>query len=381
MTPYVYDPENRIQTTAGTVYTYDADGQRVLKSNTSGTALKTYWMGNGNVLAEADGAGVLTAEYIYFNGKRIARIDQPANTVHYYLSDHLGSSTKIISSAGVVEEESDFTAFGSELSATSGANHYKFTSKERDSETGLDYFGARFYSNGLGRWTSPDPKGMALRHLLNPQKLNKYAYVLNNPAGAFDPDGMEEVTIQFRAFIPQANVGGFRGDNRSFSADKNASSRTSVTVKIETDPAKNHGNPMIGQPQVQISPTHLNLTGSEKTSTGPQMPKVTATQDKNGSVTVNIQENMRNPFTPVGSGIKSDVNVTVNQDATHANVQGKVSGSPSFETNFSVDGSQNQNVPLQTAPQSTVGFTIGLQQPNEVKQSVDLQKPKKEDQK
>ncbi len=202
-TQYVYDPENRIQATAGTVYTYDADGQRVLKSNTSGTALKTYWMGNGNVLAEADGSGNLTAEYIYFNGKRIARIDLPANTVHYYLSDHLGSSTKIISSAGVVEEESDFTAFGSELTAAQGANHYKFTSKERDSETGLDLMGARYYSNVLGRWTKPDPlPWLEWQHgheedrkkfdawIDNPQNLNLYTYVLNNPLNHTDPTGM-----------------------------------------------------------------------------------------------------------------------------------------------------------------------------------------------
>jgi hypothetical protein len=89
-------------------------------------------MGNGNVLAEADGSGNLTAEYIYFNGKRIARIDLPANTVHYYMSDHLGSTSKVITSAGVVEEESDFTPYGSELTAAQGTNHYKFTGKERE---------------------------------------------------------------------------------------------------------------------------------------------------------------------------------------------------------------------------------------------------------
>jgi RHS repeat-associated protein len=187
---YVYDPENRIQSTAGTAYTYDADGQRVLKSNSStGAALKRYWMGNGNVLAEADGSGNLTAEYIYFNGKRIARIDLPANSVHYYLSDHLGSSTKVIS-GGVVEEESDFTAFGSELSATSGANHYKFTSKERDTETGLDYFGARYYSNGLGRWVTPDAP-FADQHLQNPQSWNLYMYAANRPTSLIDTDGRE----------------------------------------------------------------------------------------------------------------------------------------------------------------------------------------------
>src|SRR6185312_13481251 len=49
---YVYDPENRIQSAAGTIYTYDADGQRVLKSNSSGTPTKRYWMSGGNILAE-----------------------------------------------------------------------------------------------------------------------------------------------------------------------------------------------------------------------------------------------------------------------------------------------------------------------------------------
>jgi RHS repeat-associated protein len=189
-TQYVYDPENRIQSTAGTAYTYDADGQRVLKSNSStGAALKRYWMGNGNVLAEADGSGNLTAEYIYFNGKRIARIDLPANSVHYYLSDHLGSSTKIISSAGIVEEEADYTAFGSELSATAGANRYKFTSKERDSESGLDDFGARYYSSAMGRFTSADPVMIMRQKMFDPQQWNMYAYVRNNPLRLVDTNG------------------------------------------------------------------------------------------------------------------------------------------------------------------------------------------------
>jgi len=93
----------------------------------------------------------------------------------------------------VVEEESDFTAFGTELSATSGANRYKFTSKERDSESQLDYFGARYYSNAMGRFITPDwaAKATAVPYaeFADPQSLNQYSYVRNIPTGAVDFDG------------------------------------------------------------------------------------------------------------------------------------------------------------------------------------------------
>lgn len=375
---YSYDQENRIIGAAGYTYTYDGDGNRVEKSN--GSTGTFYWYMSPGIVGESDLSGNLTAEYVFFDGARVARKDFPGNAISYYFSDHLKTASVITDSTGNIKAESDYYPWGGELQfLNNDTNHYKFTGKERDSETGLDYFGKRFYSNGLGRWTSPDPKGIALRHLLNPQKLNKYSYVLNNPTGAFDPDGMEEVTIQLRAFIPPASVAGFRGDNRSFSADKNASSRTSVTVRIETDPAKNHGNPMIGQPQIQISPTHLNLTGSEKTSTGPKPPEVKATQDKNGNVTVNVQENMRNPFTPVGGGIQENVNITVNQNATTAEFNGQVSGSPAFEGNVTVDGGQTQNVPLQDAPTNAVSFGLGLQKTNDIDKKVDLPQPKKKE--
>jgi RHS repeat-associated protein len=373
---YVYDSENRIQSTAGVTYTYDADGNRVEKSGGSVSTL--YWYGAAGIIAESDLSGTLKSEYVFFNGKRLARIDLPAGTVHYYLSDHLNSTSMVVSESGAVEDESDYSPYGTEYQIASGANHYKFTGKERDTESGLDYFGARYYSNGLGRFMTSDPKGLALRHLLNPQKFNKYSYVLNNPMSLVDPNGMEEVTMQLNAFIQKDSVGGFRGDNRSFSSNMNASSRVSVTVRVETDPAKNHGNPMIGKPDVKVGTTHLNLTGSEKTSSGPKIPQVTATQDKNGNVTVNVQESMRNPFTPPGSGsIQANVNMTVNQDATKAEVSGSISGSPSFESNFSVDGGATQNLPLQTEPSSTLGFMFGLQETNNIDKKTDLQPPPK----
>ena len=66
------------------------------------------------------------------------------------------------SAVGAIEQESDYYPFGTEVVVTAGPNNYKFTGKERDSESGLDYFGKRYYGSALGRWTSPDPKGPVL---------------------------------------------------------------------------------------------------------------------------------------------------------------------------------------------------------------------------
>jgi RHS repeat-associated protein len=190
---YTYDQENRLSSTAGMSYTYDGNGERVLKSNTStGAAVKRYWSMGGNTLAEGDGTGNLTAEYVYFGGKRIARIDLPANTVHYYLSDHLGSTSIIVSAAGAVEEESDYSPYGTEFVGTSGPNHYKFTGKERDVETQLDYFGARYYGNILGRFVNPD-QPFADEDEGDPQSWNLYTYARNNPLRYVDLDGQSHV--------------------------------------------------------------------------------------------------------------------------------------------------------------------------------------------
>jgi RHS repeat-associated protein len=75
------------------------------------------------------------------------------------------------------------------------SNHYKFTGKERDAETGLDYFGARYYSNGLGRFITPDwadkAAAVAYADFADPQSLNLYTYVRNIPTSKVDPDGHE----------------------------------------------------------------------------------------------------------------------------------------------------------------------------------------------
>ena len=65
-----------------------------------------------------------------------------------------------------------------------------FTGKERDAESGNDYFGARYYASSMGRFMSPDPSQLDYADPTNPQSLNLYAYVLNNPLIHIDPDGL-----------------------------------------------------------------------------------------------------------------------------------------------------------------------------------------------
>lgn len=179
-----YDGENRIITDAGVTYSYDADGFRMKKS--SGTL---YWPdASGNVLSESNTSGTINEDYVYFNGARIARIDRPSGSVHYYFSDHLGSASVIASSAGIVQQQYFYYPFGGmQAAAGSDSNHFKFTGKERDSESGLDNFGARYNASSLGRFMTPDPLGGSLG---DPQTLNKYAYVRNNPVTLTDPTGL-----------------------------------------------------------------------------------------------------------------------------------------------------------------------------------------------
>jgi RHS repeat-associated protein len=192
-----YDQENRITGANGYAYTYDGDGNRVRKSNGNLAGSGTlYWYMSPGVMTETDLAGTIKSEYVFFDGERVARRDGPTGTagVFYYFSDHLKTASIITDSAGVIKAESDYYPWGGELQfVNNDSNDYKFTGTKRDSETGLDYFGARYYSTGLGRWVSADwsatPVPVPYADLEDPQTLNLYGYVRNAPTTNTDPDG------------------------------------------------------------------------------------------------------------------------------------------------------------------------------------------------
>jgi RHS repeat-associated protein len=184
---YAYDLENRVATAGGFTYIYDADGNRVKKIN--GTTGTLYWYTTLGIVAESDLAGNLQSEYIFFDGQRVARKDLTGNAVSYYFSDHLKTASVITDSTGNIKAESDYYPWGGELQfINNDSNRYKFTGKERDAESGLDDFGARYYSSPLGRFVTPDPSAMVPRNLA-PQELNLYEYAVDSPTRYIDPDG------------------------------------------------------------------------------------------------------------------------------------------------------------------------------------------------
>jgi RHS repeat-associated protein len=195
---YAWSAESQMKTGGGVTYLYDGQGNRVEKSGT-----KLYWYGqNGQVLDETDTTGTTAnaafSEYIYFAGARIARRDY-LNNVYYYFEDQVNSSRVIAeipsgSTTATLCYDADFYPYGGEVDFTSTcAQNYKFQGKERDTETNNDYFGARFYSSAYGRFLSPDWSSVVApvpyANLTNPQTLNLYAFVSDNPESFADLDG------------------------------------------------------------------------------------------------------------------------------------------------------------------------------------------------
>jgi RHS repeat-associated protein len=237
----VYDADNRLTTVnlfSGVVgqpktysYSYDGDGRRVSKSLDGLNLNATYLYSATGQLASEYQNGSWLKDHIYLNGRLLAVEDtrQGTNGASYVTPDQLRSTRLVTNANGNVISRHDYLPFGKEVSASLGSrNSYlvtgyvesgsacplvtppntsttdcqpadervlqRFTGKEIDPETGLDYFGARYLSGSQGRFMSPDPP-LLDQQPSNPQSWNLYGYVRNNPLRFGDLDGHECVDL------------------------------------------------------------------------------------------------------------------------------------------------------------------------------------------
>jgi RHS repeat-associated protein len=222
-----YDAENRMTKAVGIShqYRYDADGKRTRKLVSGSLELWLVYGVNGELVAEYDATlpgGTLKKEYGYRGGQMLVVYDSALATndkLKWMVTDHLGSTRMVVNRTGDLGgvQRRDYLPFGEELASTVGHRaapgsgyavtvdpRQKFGSKERDNETGLDFFEARYFCSTQGRFTSPDEfaggpvelfavaaavNPTFFADLTNPQSLNKYQYCYDNPLRYVDSNG------------------------------------------------------------------------------------------------------------------------------------------------------------------------------------------------
>ncbi len=191
------------------------------------------------------------------NRSQIVELEVYANaTIQWLITDHLGTPRMIVDQTGTMAnvKRHDYLPFGEELFAPAGGRsaplgyaagdgvRQQFTSKERDNETGLDYFIARHFSSFQARFVSPDEftggpdelfdfTGVAQANptfyadVTHPQSLNKYQFCLENPLAYVDPDGHQQALIQ-RMMLEKAP------DSRIMSTGKSVAAAVDASTEV-----------------------------------------------------------------------------------------------------------------------------------------------------
>ncbi|MDQ2976109.1 MAG: hypothetical protein M3R69_11955, partial [Acidobacteriota bacterium] len=228
---YSYQPFNKLTSTASANYSYDANGNLSSKTDAVGTWTYSWDFENrltqvvrpdgvsvgykydalGRRIQRARSAGVST-NFVYDGQDVVKDINSDGSTVDYlngpgidnklrltdsrlattgplyFLQDHLGSTTGLTNSSGGMVERVTYDAYGN--STGTSLTRYDYTGRERDPDTGLLYYRARWYDPQVGRFISEDPIGLS-------GGINQFAYVSNSPQNATDPSGLHEVDVHY----------------------------------------------------------------------------------------------------------------------------------------------------------------------------------------
>ena len=179
---YSYDGANRMKALNSSAATYTYFGAlRVKKVVGSATTIYVY-SGSKPIVEYVNGS--VSKEYVYAGSKLLATVSSGSTTYHH--PDHLSNRAETDSSGNVLRTYGH-APFGESWYETGSADKWKFTSYERDAESGLDYAQFRFYASGQGRFPSADLMAGTLRV---PQSMNRYSYSQNDPVNLIDPSGL-----------------------------------------------------------------------------------------------------------------------------------------------------------------------------------------------
>ena len=349
---YSYDAENRImQVDAGSTaaYVYDADGKRVQKTSSSGTVSYVYDLASHQV-AEFNSSGGWNRGEVYAGGRHLATYAN--NTTYFSHPDWLGTERARSSVSGSLCETITSLPFGDGQSTSGSCSDISpmhFTGKPRDAESNLDYFGARYYGSALGRFLTPDwsarPAVVPYAVLGNPQTLNLYSYVANNPINSTDldghcgaPSGLQpgQVGICVASFIRSNTIGLIgRGDDRG----PNGHGGTSrIETHLTVDPSKGT--------VTKSEPDKLGRSGIVCKECGPKgsgESKVSnVSTDKEGTTHFEVSQDARSAMS-MGGVLLGNIDNHLNLDVTADQKVGIEAGSsakdyPSLEVySYTID--------------------------------------------
>jgi RHS repeat-associated protein len=211
---YGYNIDNHLTlaehhaTTSGPVdlrvtYKYDVFGNRMEKDvDPDGdgplpAAVLRFAYDGSDVWADLDGSNHLVDRYIHGDGvdELLARVDG-AGMLAWIETDRLGSVRDILDGTGALRDTLGYDSWGAVTTETnaSWSGRYGWTGRERETETGLQHNGERFYDPGTGRWLQQDPSGF------NAGDSNLYRYVNNEPVTTTDPFGLSPPVLDARGF-------------------------------------------------------------------------------------------------------------------------------------------------------------------------------------
>lgn len=168
-------------------YIYDHNGKRIAKKEyTNGVLKRTVYSPDDGFekVKQASNSAIENTTYYMANTEVLAK-KNPDGTKNYHHSDHLGSNTVITDQSGTIVEKTTYKPYG-ELISGGNKTKFQYTGQEKDHETGLNYYDARYYDPHIRRFTQPDE---LIQNIYDPQSLNRYAYARNNPLRYTDPTG------------------------------------------------------------------------------------------------------------------------------------------------------------------------------------------------